>query len=178
MTDKERLLELVKKHYSRQKIILSSGKESDFYIDGKMVTLSAEGSSLLATVLKPWIEEDGITAIGGLTLGADPIASAISALSVSWQNRINAFIVRKSQKSHGKLKQIEGPVSKNDKIALVDDVITSGGSILQAADAVEKAGFEVTACYALVDRLEGGRQAIEQRGYSFKTVFTADDLRS
>lgn len=175
--DREKLLNLVKKYYSEQPITLSSGKQSSFYIDGKMVTLSAEGAYLIAVLLKPWLIDEGITAVGGLTIGADPIASAISAISYQWEKRVNAFIVRKETKSHGKLKAIEGPLSKHDNVALVDDVVTTGASLLIAAEKVEQAGANVKAVFALIDRLEGGRENIEARGYNFKPIFTVDDLR-
>lgn len=178
MTDRDRLLELLKKNFAEGEVTLSSGQPSSFYIDGKMVTLSSEGSFLTASLLKPLLIKDGITAIGGLTIGADPMAAAISAISQTWERKINAFIVRKEQKSHGKQKEIEGPLSGKDTVGLIDDVITTGASVLLAAEKVQETGAEIKAVYALVDRLEGGRENIEAHGYAFKPLFTVDDLKS
>ena len=178
MNQKEQLLEIVKKHYSDTSVTLSSGKSSNFYIDGKMVTLSAEGSYLIANILKPWLIEDEITAIGGLMIGSDPIAAAVSTLSYNWEQKISAFIVRKEQKQHGMQKTIEGPLTADDTVAMVDDIITSGKSVLQAVEKVEKIGAKIKTIYALVDRLEGGKKNIEAKGYFFKPIFTINDLKS
>jgi orotate phosphoribosyltransferase len=177
ISEREQLLDLTKKYYSEQKITLSSGKPSSFYIDGKMITLSAKGSFLTATLLKPWLIDDGITAVGGLTIGADPMAAVISALSYTWEKQVKAFIVRKETKGHGKQKDIEGPLSKDDIVCLVDDVVTTGASVLLAAEKIEQIGAKIVSVYALVDRLEGARENIEARGYKFKSIFTVNDLK-
>lgn len=154
---------------------LSSGKISSYYIDGKMVTLSPEGAYLVASLMLDKIGTDA-DAVGGLTIGADPIVGAIAAVSHLQGRPISTFIVRKEPKKHGKMKWIEGPVREGDRVVIVDDVITTGTSLKKAIEAAEKAGCKVVKVIALVDREEGGREALTQMGYVFDTLFTTADL--
>lgn len=154
---------------------LSSGKVSTYYIDGKMVTLAPEGAYLVASLMLDRIGVDA-DAVGGLTIGADPIVGAIAAVSHLEGRPINTFIVRKEPKKHGKMKWIEGPVREGDRVVIVDDVITTGGSLIKAIEAAEEAGCKVVKVIALVDRQEGGRETLTQMGYAFEALFTSSDL--
>lgn len=168
----QRLLVLTYIHsYRSGAFTLSSGRTSSYYIDGKQVTLTPEGlyttaQHILASLEHHRIEID---AVGGPTLGADPIAAAVTALGGEEGKErpapLPSFIVRKETKSHGTGSRIEGPFHRGMRTLIVDDVLTTGGSVLDAAAAVEAAGGSVSAIYVLVDRLEGGGEAIKKAGY-------------
>lgn len=169
--------------YRRGTFILSSGRRSSYYIDGKQVTMTPEGlfttaQYILASVRQRRMEAD---AIGGPTLGADPIAAAVTVLSgmrsdKNCPNPLPSFIVRKETKRHGTGSRIEGPFYRGMRTIIVDDVLTTGGSVLDAAAAIEEAGGSVSAIYVLLDRLEGGREAIERAGYLLVAVNDRSDL--
>jgi orotate phosphoribosyltransferase len=180
---KEKLRQiLLKKSYEKREVTLASGKKSDFYIDCKQATLDAEGMVLVGFTLWDLIQKSGrrIEAIGGPTLGADPIVCAVSFVSQLKGNPIPAFIVRKEPKKHGTKNWIEG--EKNLKpgmqVALVEDVITTGESLLKAASRVEAAGFHISLICALVDREEGGAERIQEHGYRLASLFTKTELLS
>jgi orotate phosphoribosyltransferase len=156
--------------------VLTSGRTSNYYIDAKMTTLDPAGANLSARLILELLEPFEIDAIGGYTLGADPIVSAVAALSVETKRPLPAFIVRKEPKKHGERKMIEGPFQEGWKVAVVDDVVTSGGSTLKACRAVEEEKGVVAVTIALVDRLEGGRENLEKNGYPFLSLVTRDDL--
>ncbi len=160
--------------YRRGSFILSSGRSSSYYIDGKQVLLTAEGLHAMAMYILISLHQQGLEAeaAGGLTLGADPIAAAVSALSqnISFYHPLDCFIVRKEAKKHGTASRIEGPLRKKQRVVIVDDVLTTGSSILSAAEAVEEVNAQVCAVYVLVDRGEGGREALQQAGYPLKAV--------
>jgi orotate phosphoribosyltransferase len=175
---KEKLIQLIKKkslvtHVTR---VLTSGRTSNYYVDMKMTTLDPEGSSLIARLILETLKPYDIDAIGGFTLGADPIVSAVAALSVETERPLPAFIVRKEPKKHGERKMIEGPFEKGWKVAVVDDVVTTGGSTMKACKAVEEEGGEVALTLTIVDRLEGGRENLEKEGYHFISLLTRDDI--
>ncbi|KUK81579.1 MAG: Orotate phosphoribosyltransferase, partial [Pelotomaculum thermopropionicum] len=157
---------------------LTSGKKSKYYFDGKQVTLSPEGAYLLGRILYHKIKDLGIDAVGGITIGADPIAGALAAVSfIEGMHRLKLFIVRKTPKKHGKFKLIEGPaLEAGDRVVVVDDVITTGGSIIEAIKAVRDAGCEVVKAIALVDRCEGGTENIKSLGIDVDPVFTINDF--
>ncbi|MCL2503401.1 MAG: orotate phosphoribosyltransferase [Coriobacteriia bacterium] len=175
---KEQLRPLVKKALILGKpTVLASGATSNFYFDGKRVTLSADGAYLLARYLLSHIPDDEYDAIGGLTMGADPIASAVCAVSYTTEMPKTAFYVRKAQKEHGLTRRIEGPLESGSRVVVVDDVATRGGSIMEAIEAVEsETQCTVTRVVALVDRQQGARELFEGRGYVFDPVFTAEEL--
>lgn len=173
---RERLMELVQTALIREETILSSGQRSSFYFDGKLVTLQAEGAYLLARYLLETIPPESYDAIGGLTMGADPIAASVAALSFELGTPKTAFIVRKERKGHGRMKQIEGPLERGSRVVVVDDVATSGKSILDAVHAVEEEGCSVVAVIALVDRMQGAGELFGNLGYVFSPVFTAKEL--
>lgn len=164
--------------YRSGTFVLSSGRRSSYYIDGKQVTMAPEGLYATAQYILASLEDHRIEAdaIGGPTLGADPIAAAVALLDKirNEQGRpgepLASFIVRKGAKEHGTRSQLEGPFYRGMRTILFDDVLTTGGSVLKAASAVEAAGGTVNAIYVLVDRLEGGREAIEKAGYFFEAA--------
>ncbi|HOW58682.1 MAG TPA: orotate phosphoribosyltransferase [Candidatus Omnitrophota bacterium] len=173
---KEKLLKLIQeKAVVRGERTLASGKVSNYYIDGKQVTLSAQGLFLTAKLILHMIQAIGVDAIGGPSLGADPIAAAVSLLSSQSGKPIKAFIVRKEAKDHGMQKMIEGPaLEAGDKVVMVEDVITTGGSVLKAIQEVEKLGAKVVKVICLVDRNEGAAEVLAK--YQYSPMFALRDL--
>ena len=183
MDESNRLKEiLLEKSYRKGTFTLTSGKTSDFYIDGKQTTLHAEGSYLCGKLLFELInnEPQPIDAVGGMTLGADPLVSAVSIVSYLEQSPIPAFIVRKEAKGHGTGNYIEGlkNLPEGGRVALVEDVVTTGGTLLKVIDRVEAAGFTVGLVVTVVDRQEGGAEILADRGYPLKALFTRESLLS
>lgn len=166
MTDHEQLLQLLKTRSCRTgDFILASGRRSRYYVDARLTTMSAEGQRLvgglgLAAIREQGWQPDGV---GGLTMGADPLAYAIAHASAGAPPLLDAFSVRKEAKGHGAERRIEGNFRPGDSVVVVEDVITSGGSAIRAIEAVEAEGGEVIGVLALVDREEGGREAIRKR---------------
>lgn len=175
---KKELIQLVKEKslITNVQRVLTSGRTSSYYIDAKMTTLDPRGASLTARLILEVLKSYDIDAIGGFTLGADPIVSAVAAMSAETERPLPAFIVRKEPKKHGERKMIEGPFKSRWKVAVVDDVVTTGGSTLKACKAVEEEGGKVVLTLALVDRLEGARENLEKNGYTFVSLLTRDDL--
>jgi orotate phosphoribosyltransferase len=174
---KARLLELLKeKALKVGKFVLSSGKESDYYLDERVVTLSSEGAYLTARVMLDMLKDVEVDAIGGMTLAADPIASAIAGISYAEGRPIDGFIVRKEPKGHGTGKQVEGPITKGLRVVITDGTMTTGGSLLKAIEALENEGCLVVKVLILIDRLEGGKEFLQSKGYDVSSVFTRDDL--
>jgi orotate phosphoribosyltransferase len=158
--------------------VLASGKSSNVYVDARLTTMSPEGMLLIGSAGMNAIAAEGWTpdAIGGLTMGADPVTFAISHTSAIQQRPIRAFSVRKEAKTHGTGNRIEGPFKKGDKVVVIEDVITTGKSALQAIDAIEEAGGIIVGVLAVVDRKDGGRDAILARGYPVTALTTIDQL--
>lgn len=175
---KENLIKLVKEKSLITGVmrVLTSGRTSNYYIDAKITTLDPKGALLTARLILDILKPFDIDAIGGYTLGADPIVGAVAALSAETERPLSAFIVRKEPKKHGERKMIEGPFERGWKVAVVDDVVTTGGSTLKACRAVEEEGGKIVLTLALVDRLEGGRENLEEKGYKFISLLTRDDL--
>jgi len=155
---------------------LASGKTSDFYVDARVTTLDAEGATLCGRIFFEMLSAFQVDAVGGYSIGADPIVSAIAVISYQEKKPLPAFIIRKEEKSHGTRKMIEGNFRSGMRVALFDDVITSGGSIINGARQVEAEGGQVEVIMAVLDREEGGREAIESHGYRFLSIFTKKDL--
>jgi len=181
MDEKSRLKEiLLEKSYHHGTFTLTSGKTSDFYIDGKQTTLDAEGAYLCGKLLFDLIknEEPQIDAVGGMTLGADPLVSAVSIVSFMERTPIPAFIVRKEAKGHGTGNYIEGlkNLAEGARVALVEDVVTTGGTLLKVIERVEDAGFTVGLVVTVVDRQEGGAETLAAAGYPLKSLFTRKSL--
>jgi orotate phosphoribosyltransferase len=179
--DRTRLLELLRTlSFERRKVVLASGKESDFYVDCKRTALTAEGHVLVGRVLFEKVRKIRplVRGVGGLTLGADPIASAIALTSFLQGEPVDAFIVRKEPKGHGTGQWIEGrkTIPDGSRVVVIEDVVTTGGSALKAIERCRAEKLEPVACVALVDRLEGGREAIEAQGVRLDALFTRTDF--
>jgi orotate phosphoribosyltransferase len=160
-----------------REVTLSSGRISNYYIDCKRVTLTSEGGYLTAKIMLDMIKPD-VSATGGLTLGADPIVSSIVVLSHLERRNLSGLIVRKEPKKHGTMSFIEGPIlEKGAHIAVVEDVVTTGSSILRAIERIEAAGYVPVQALSILDRLEGGRQNLEGRGFKLESIFTKKDLK-
>lgn len=174
--ERDRLLEILKeKSYEKREVTLASGRKSNFYIDCKHTTLHAEGAYLLGRLMYQKIKEMGVPVdgVGGLTLGADPIATATSIASFDAGNPYPAFIIRKEPKGHGTGQWLEGGknLKKGSKVVIVEDVVTTGGSSLKAVKRAEEEGLQVLGIITLVDRCEGGREIIEEAGYKLESLF-------
>jgi orotate phosphoribosyltransferase len=179
MTDQSVLVTLLAEHSTKRgQFTLASGKQSKYYIDARLTTMSPEGLSVIGPLALSTLRQSGweVDAVGGLTLGADPISYAISYASARSDRPLRAFTVRKEVKSHGTGKTIEGPFKEGDRVAVIEDVITTGGSALRAIEAVRAANGTVVGVLALVDREEGGRQAIEAAGVSVISLVAASQI--
>ncbi|HEX15912.1 MAG TPA: orotate phosphoribosyltransferase [Deltaproteobacteria bacterium] len=181
MDPRRRLLEILRQRsYEEREVILSSGRRSNFYIDGKQTTLDPEGAYLVGKLLYERIVRGGkgVEAVGGPTLGADPMVTAVALVSYLEGNPIPAFIIRKEPKGHGKGLWIEGDKALRPgmKVALVEDVVTTGGSLLRAIKVAQEHGLEVVQVLALVDREEGGRENLKAAGYDLEALFTRSEL--
>ncbi|MDL1955551.1 MAG: orotate phosphoribosyltransferase [Candidatus Desulfofervidus auxilii] len=180
MSSKDKLFQLLYKNSflydPNKRFKLSSGKYSDFYIDGKKTTLTGEGMALVGEVIWKEIKNLNIDAVGGLTLGADPIVCAVVMQAFKDGKKIDGFIVRKEPKGHGTKSWIEGNIKKGMKVVIVEDVVTTGASALKAIERAEEAGLKVIKVIILVDREEGGKQAIEEKGYDCLAIFSRSDF--
>ncbi len=179
MTDRESLRRLLlERSVKRGSFVLASGLQSQYYIDCRLATMSAEGMALIGRMGWEVMQRMGWrpTAIGGLTMGADPVAYAIAAASFGSTAPVDAFSVRKVPKDHGAGRLIEGNFTPGEAVVVVEDVITSGGSAMKALAAVEGAGGTVLGVLAVVDREEGGRTVLETNGHKVVTLTTASDL--
>lgn len=181
MTDHSTLIALLAKRSAKYgQFTLASGKQSTFYIDARLTTMSPEGLSTIGPLALSALQQTGwsVDAVGGLTLGADPISYAISYASAHTDHPLRAFTVRKEAKTHGTSKLLEGPFRQGDRVVVIEDVITTGGSALQAINAIRAANGVVIGVLALVDREEGGRQIIEKAGVPVVTLVTASQIVS
>lgn len=156
--------------------ILSSGRRAHYYIDCRLVTLSAEGAFVTGRVMLKALGAPLPEAVAGMSVAADPVVTAIAIASFAAGAPIQALIVRSRAKEHGAGKQVEGPLRPGMRVAIVEDTVTTGGSVLRAAAAVQAAGGVVTGVWTLVDRLQGGADAIAAAGYSYRAIFTIEDL--
>lgn len=153
---------------------LSSGKRSRYYFDGRLLSLDPAGAELIARLLLPEVQAAAAAAIGGTTLGADPIVAAAALASAHRPPPVSGFIVRKESKEHGMQQQIEGPLRPGCRVAIVDDVCTTGGSLFHAIAAAEAVGCQVALTAAVLDRREGGSEELRRRGYRFLSLLEAD----
>jgi len=176
--EREELLKIIiRDAYVKEKVILSSGKESDYYIDARCVTLGAHGAYLCARMILDAIGNEPIDAIGGPTLGADPMIGAISVLSFQAGKPINTFIIRKSPKTYGKQQQIEGPLlEKGSRVVLIDDVATTGKAFIQSIDILTAAGIQIHKAICIVDRQEGAREAIAEKKCELISLFDISEI--
>jgi orotate phosphoribosyltransferase len=181
MTDKQRLKEIIlEKSYRQGTFTLSSGRESDFYIDGKQTTLSAEGAYLCGKLIFQLIKNhpEKIGAVGGMTLGADPLVTAASLVSFLEKTPIPAFIVRKESKKHGTEAYLEGEknMPPGCAVTLLEDVVTTGGTLLKVIDRVTAQGYRVAQIITVVDRQEGGAETLAAKGFKLEAIFTREEL--
>lgn len=175
---KAKLLALLNKEaLKRGQFVLSSGKTSNYYLDGRVITLTPEGAYLVASIILELFEADNLDAIGGPTLGADPIVGAIAALSHIKNIPLKTFIVRKAVKEHGTGKQVEGPALKaGSKVLLVDDVATTGKALIEAKEALDKIGIKAERAMVIVDRNEGAKENLAKAGLKLDSIFTITDF--
>lgn len=177
MENRERLLQLLKEKALRfGEFVLASGKRSDYYINGKLISLDPEGLYLLSEIILEKIKDDKVDAVGGMTLGADPMVGGVISLAGQRGLPLRGFIVRKERKDHGTQSQVEGSLRKGDRVVIVEDVSTTGGSSLKAIKVVEELGCRVVKVIALVDRDEGTKETFARGGYEFEPIFTTSDL--
>lgn len=178
--DKERLKNLIKERslkVAEEPIFkLSSGKLSRYYIDLKQITFDPESLYMLGRVLYESIKDLRPDGVGGLTLGADPIAYSVAMISYLEGNPIRPFVVRKEPKAHGTGKQVEGLLKAGDRVVVFEDVITTGSSALKAVQACQREGYQVLCVYAVVDREEGGKENLEREGLRVYSVFRVSEL--
>ena len=172
---------LTQRSFERRKVILASGRESDFFIDCKQTMLTAEGHALVGELMFDLLAElPPCEAVGGVELGGCPLASAVSLVSFQRGRPLNALYVRKAKKDHGTTKLVEGDKSLKPglRVALLEDVVTTGGSSLKAVESLKAAGAEVIGIIALVDRQEGGAETIRASGLPLVTIATKADFIS
>ncbi|QDS95630.1 Orotate phosphoribosyltransferase [Roseimaritima multifibrata] len=157
---------------------LASGKTASYYLDCRNLTLHPKGANLVAAGMLAQMEANGPLpqAVGGMAIGADPITASIITLAGQRDLPLRGFMVRKEAKGHGTGRQVEGPVQPGQKVVIVEDVITSGGSALKAVDAAREFGLEVVGVIAIIDRLAGGAEAFAARGLELQTLFTVRDF--
>ena len=171
-----RLLELAVERGALQygDFLLSSGARSPYYFDGRLLSLDPEGGHCIAQALLPLVHRAGAEAIGGPTLGADPIVAAVALLSYQQGAPVSAFIVREGQKAHGTGRTVEGPLKPGTQVAIVDDVCTTGGSLFHAIQAAEEMGCSVVQVLVILDRHQGGSDELRRRGYVFRALLEAE----
>lgn len=175
---KAQLFELLKAEALKiGKFVLSSGKESNYYLDGRIITLTPEGAYLVGNIILDSIKDKKIDAVGGPTLGADPIVGAVAALSHIRGVALKTFIVRKAAKEHGMQRQIEGPpLKKGDRVILVDDVATTGKALIEAKSALDNIGVEIIKAVVIVDRQEGASDNLKAAGLKLESIFNIKDF--
>ncbi|MEO3886788.1 orotate phosphoribosyltransferase [Nonomuraea sp. B5E05] len=175
MTDRDNLLaEIKSKAIVHGKVTLSSGKEADFYLDLRRITLDGVAAPLVGRVMLDLTADLEYDAVGGLTLGADPVAGAMMHAAAARGRTLDAFVVRKAQKAHGMQRRIEGPEVKGRRVLAVEDTSTTGASPLTAVEALREAGAEVVAVATIVDR--GATERVTSEGLDYRTAYTLDDL--
>ncbi len=179
--NQNRLIELVRQHALQfGDFTLASGKKATFYLDCRCVTLHPEGANQIAAGMLQALHENCFgqfpNAIGGMSIGADPITAACAVVAGQTGIDLRGFMVRKETKQHGMGKQVEGPIQSGMTCVVVEDVVTTGASAIAAIEAVERVGMKVIGVMSVLDRLDGGREAIEGRGYPLRTLLTLKDL--
>jgi orotate phosphoribosyltransferase len=177
---REQLFKLIKaKAYHEGPIRLASGKMSHYYLDARAVTLSSEGAFLVGSLVFDIVRDWHVSAVGGPTLGADPIVGALAAISYQNHKPFNTFLIRKTPKSHGRMLQVEGPpIPVGSEVVLIDDVATTGGSLIDAIAVLKNLDIGVKKAIVLVDREEGGRENLAQHDCELVALFKASEFFS
>lgn len=178
---KTQLIEMIRElSYQKKNITLASGRQSDFYIDMKNTLFHPQGINWVAQLILEQLkdQEGQLKAVGGLTMGADPISTAVSMASVSWKSPLFCFYIRKEPKSHGTQQWVEGlkNLKAGDEVIILEDVVTSGGSSIKAAERAELAGLKVKGILTCVDREEGGQETIQKAGYAFYRLVSKSEI--
>lgn len=174
---RDRLLELIKaKAIVHGRVTLSSGREADYYVDLRRITLDGEAAPLVGQVMNELTKDLDFEAVGGLTLGADPVATAMLHASAAAGRRLDAFVVRKSGKAHGLQQRIEGPSIRGRRVLIVEDTTTTGASPMDAVAAARQEGAEVVAVATIADRATGAREKLEELGLDYITAYSLQDL--
>jgi orotate phosphoribosyltransferase len=177
MYDRDALQQLIRaKALKFGEFTLASGKKAKYYLDCRQITLDAQGARLIGAAMLELIAGDMPDLVGGMAIGADPITAAILTLAGLKNISLRGVMVRKEAKQHGTGKLVEGPFLPGESIVIVEDVVTTGGSSLLAIERCEEAGLQVKRVLAIIDRLEGGREAFAARGYELTTLFTIHDF--
>jgi orotate phosphoribosyltransferase len=177
MYDRDALKDLIREKALRfGEFTLASGKKASYYLDCRQITLDAQGARLVGQGMLELLGEDRPDLVGGMAIGADPITAAILTLAGIQGLALRGVMVRKEPKGHGTGKLVEGPFREGESIAIVEDVVTTGGSSLLAIERCEAVGLRVQRVLAIIDRLEGGREAFAARGYELATLFTIRDF--
>ena len=178
ITIRQQLLDLLcRLAYREGNFVLSSGQSSSYYINGKYVTLHPLGALIIGRLILSMLPED-TQGVAGLTLGADPIVSAVSVVSAYENRPIPALIIRKQAKGHGTMSYIEGPILEaNAKVVVLEDVVTTGASAMLAVNRLREAGYQVNQIFSLVDRQQGGREFYQKEGIQFESIFTISELQ-
>lgn len=177
MYDRQALSDLIKQRALKfGDFTLASGKRASYYLDCRQVTLDSRGAQLIGAGMLELLQNDMPELVGGMAIGADPITAAILTLAGIRNLPLRGVMVRKEPKGHGLGKHVEGPFNEGERLVIVEDVVTTGGSSLQAIEHCEAVGLKVTRVLAIIDRLEGGREAFAERGYELTTLFTIKDF--
>ena len=166
--------EILKKAVVHGKVILSSGKEADYYVDLRRVTLDAVAAPLVGEVMLDLVKDWEFDAVGGLTLGADPVATAMMHVAAQRGKKIDSFVVRKAEKAHGLQRRIDGPDVNGRRVVAVEDTSTTGGSVLTAVEALKEAGAIVVGVAVIVER--GAKGKVEEAGLEYRTAYSLSDL--
>ena len=171
---------LVERSYMEGDFTLASGKKSDYYFDCRQTSLHPEGAWLIGCLFNDMLVDLDVRAVGGMTMGADPLISATSVVSHLKGRPLGGLIVRKAVKDHGTSRYIEGlaNVGRGDKVAMLEDVVSTGGSVLQACERIRDAGLGVAVICCVLDRGEGGREKLLEAGYQVRAIFTRPELVS
>ena len=177
MTSRDRLLQLITDlAVVHGRVTLSSGREADYYVDLRRISLHGEAAPLVGEVMLDLVADLEVDAVGGLTMGADPVATAMLHAADRRGRRLDAFVVRKSEKAHGLQQRIEGPSVSGRRVLVVEDTSTTGGSPLTAVEAVREAGGEVVAAAVIVDRASGAEEKIRAQGLDYRAAYSLADL--
>lgn len=177
MYDRDALAQLIRdKALKFGEFTLASGKKASYYLDCRQVTLDSVGAKLIGEGMLELIGEPLPPLVGGMAIGADPITAAILTIAGSKGQPLRGVMVRKEPKGHGRGKQVEGPYEAGEELVIVEDVVTTGGSSLKAIELCEAEGLKVNRVLAIIDRMEGGKEAFAAKGYELTTLFTVEDF--